>query len=177
MAIAPAPLGDQRPAVIDVDARVDLDIDLEIDLDEALAIARNAGVTTIHHRRVGILAIAATGVHVIADAVRCGRVERRFDSVGRNGGFRLLVDGHDRSKLVRPVSSSAEQVRQRLTERDLSDVRVTPHLCVSGARWNNRPSPFQVDDVTVTWPAELSQHLTAPGDLDDRIGEITRALT
>ncbi|MEM9039801.1 MAG: hypothetical protein AAGD33_07890 [Actinomycetota bacterium] len=172
MAIAPAPLGDQRPAVIDVDAPGDL----ELGLDDALTDVRNAGVATLHHRKVGILAIAPSGVHVISDAVRCGRVERRFDSLGRNSGFRLLIDGRDRSKLVRPVSAAAELVRDRLRSQGISRVPVAPHLCVSGATWNNRPTPFQVDDVTVIWPAELSQRLLTSGGLADRIDEITSAL-
>lgn len=132
--------------------------------DHLEAIARSGAIVR-HGAGDHRLVITSTGVHVIDATVRSGLVERRFDTSRRDGGFRLLIDGRDRSRLVADVRSRLDDLRARLSRHGVDDIEVFAHLCVAGARWNRLPTAFDVDGVNVTWPSELGRALETPGPL------------
>jgi hypothetical protein len=108
------------------------------------------------------IAVVPSGVWVVDTKRYRGRV-RRGRPPGRLFGRRtLLVNGHDRGRLV----TGALRQRALVQSAAGAEVPVRAVLCFAGAEWGPRARPFVLRGVLVTWPAALASSLRAAGPLD-----------
>ncbi len=108
------------------------------------------------------IAIVPSGAWVIDTKRYRGRV-RRGRPPGRLLGRRtLVVNGHDRGRLLTAA------LRQRALVQLVAgaDARVHAVLCFAESGWGIRPRPFTLRGVLVTWPTALASSLRVSGPLD-----------
>jgi hypothetical protein len=120
------------------------------------------------------LAVAASGVWIIdADQLR-GTVERRDVGGYFRTELRLFVGGRDRTKDIDRLVWQHGALVGVLADRT---VPVHAALCPDGADWPTTATPFQLDDVWVTWPSDLAELIGRPGPLtDDDVERVARRL-
>lgn len=148
----------------------------------ALSLARRCpGAIVLHDRRlpgsranIDHLAVAPSGVHVI-DAKRYkGKVEVRKPFFGK---AKLVIRGHDQTKLIRGLDRQVEAVRAAIGT-DAPAVDVHGCLCFVGGQ-ADKPllRKLSLDGYPLLYPRELAKLLNRPGELGaDEIRELAEAL-
>jgi hypothetical protein len=135
-----------------------------------------SGVLVLHDRsmnktsgNIDHIAIAATGIYVIDAKEYEGRVERRPSAkILRPEPDKLIVNGRDRTKLVRSVRRQACAITQALEGCEAArGLEIRPVLCFIGRNWGWFSRPFDIDGVTVIGPNRLLERLGRPGDTPD----------
>jgi len=110
------------------------------------------------------LAVVPSGVWVIDTKRYAGRVQRRNVGMWLTSRPLLVVNGRDRTRLVRAVRHQVT----RVSENAGNGVPLYAVLCFSGSRWEPWARPFVIDQVIVTWAGQLAKTLRGPGPLDPR---------
>jgi hypothetical protein len=126
-------------------------------------------VVLLHDRKVpgtraniDHIAVAASGVWVIDTKTYRGRIERRDLGGWRKRDLRLIVDGRDRTNLVRGLDWQIEAAKRVLGGHPIA---INGVLCFIDSDWGLLPRPFKVGTVWVTWGKSLAEMLAAPGPL------------
>ena len=146
---------------------------------KSLAKYLNASARVMHDRRVprsraniDHIAVAASGVWVIDTKRYHGRAEIRRPLLGQS---KLLIDGHDRSKLVDGLADQVELVRARL-DMTSSEVPIRGALCfIDTGLPMLRTLTFK--EFPLLYPRRLAKRINARGPLTpNQIDGVARAL-
>jgi hypothetical protein len=153
-------------------------------LGTAIDELRHEGFGVLHDRRIpgtkaniDHLVVGPAGVFVIDAKRYTGKIERRDRGWMLDRDWRLYVNGHDQTKLVRAMPRQVKAVRSSLVPTPFADCRVFAALCFVDSHWGLVASPFVLDDVQVTWPKMLYKLVRSEGPLQrEQIGELEQLL-
>jgi len=151
---------------------------------ERLDALKAQGVVALHDRRrpgsranIDHIAVSPTGVYVIDAKRYAGRIERSDVGGWFRADVRLYVAGRDRSKLVEGVTEQAAVVRSILGA-EFADVAVRGMLCFVDPDVGAFARPFEIDEVTITWPRAMQKQVGTAGPLDEpRIASVATRLS
>lgn len=111
-----------------------------------------------------IIAVAASGVHLIEPRAYPGRQIRASDD-----GSEFLIDGVRFPRLTQTMSDNCDALQAALASGPRANVAMTAAYCMTEGRLPRRR--FEVDGVPVFSVKRLTRHLGQRGPWDDRARE------
>jgi hypothetical protein len=162
--------------------QVGRDVTTDDDVGSMLDRLAPYGVIALHGRRVrrsrraiDHVAIGPSGVYVVDTAMWGGRVELHEGASGLKPKDRLLVAGHDRTRLAAALVKKVAAVRRALGDPPLP---VHGVLCFIDGDWPLWAKPIEMRGVTVMWPKELERRVARLGRASpDAIAAVGRQLS